>query len=246
VRTRNNDDDREEIMEQSESIGELTKALIEVQKHLVNPSKTSSGYKDQYRYADLATVWEAIRGPLSDNGLAVIQTTDVADITSIIVVTTLSHTSGEWIRGRLAMATTTMLKGEAIPTLTPDPQAYGSSLSYARRYGLMAIVGISPEEDDGVKGSGRGNAKAKAKPKSKPAEERKPGDTFDPVKAHDAIMNLVAKRKIEHRFPDFGTVASSAVLDDKMKVKVDDYKKMSRENAELLYHYVDNWGRDDD
>jgi hypothetical protein len=76
----------------------------------------------------------------------VIQTTRVSDEEQVIVVTRLAHTSGEWIEGELA-----------VPVSKADAQGYGSALTYARRYGLCAITGIAPEDDDG-------NAAAAAKP----------------------------------------------------------------------------------
>ncbi|MDP2362296.1 MAG: ERF family protein, partial [Ignavibacteria bacterium] len=101
-------------------------------------------------YADLASVWEACRQALSTNGLCVIQTTD-NDNGSVIVITTLIHSSGQWIRGKLR-----------IKPVKDDPQGIGSAITYARRYALAAIVGVAPDEgedDDGEGAMGRGKGK---------------------------------------------------------------------------------------
>ena len=119
---------------------ELAGALAAVQGQLGGVAKTSKGYN--YQYADLATVWDSIRKPLSENGLAVVQTTDNDDNGNPIIITTLIHTSGEWISGRLA-----------VKPVKPDPQALGSAITYGRRYALMAIVGVAPADDDGAAAS---------------------------------------------------------------------------------------------
>lgn len=119
---------------------ELAGALAAVQGQLGGVAKTSKGYN--YQYADLATVWDSIRKPLSENGLAVVQTTDNDDNGNPIIITTLIHTSGEWISGRLV-----------VKPVKPDPQALGSAITYGRRYALMAIVGVAPADDDGAEAS---------------------------------------------------------------------------------------------
>tara|TARA_R100000306_G_C4357293_1_gene133436 strand:- start:156 stop:797 length:642 start_codon:yes stop_codon:yes gene_type:complete len=124
----------------SETIGKLAEALGRVQGELGSIAKQSKGYN--YQYADLATVWDGIRKPLSTNGLAVVQTTDSDDIGNPIIITTLIHTSGEWISGKLA-----------VKPVKPDPQALGSAITYGRRYTLMAIVGVAPADDDGAEAS---------------------------------------------------------------------------------------------
>ncbi len=87
-------------------------------------------------YADLASVWEACRKPLSDNGLSVTQLIS-KDGEKQILETVLFHSSGQYISSTLV--------------LTPKddtPQAIGSSITYARRYSLAAIVGVSSDDDD--------------------------------------------------------------------------------------------------
>jgi hypothetical protein len=76
---------------------------------------------------------------MADAGLALIQTTYVTEQGENVLVTTLLHTSGEWISGELL-----------VRPVKADPQSLGSSLSYARRYGMMGILGISASDDDGA------------------------------------------------------------------------------------------------
>jgi hypothetical protein len=84
-----------------------------------------------------------MRGPLSKNGLSVIQTTAQAE-TGVLVETTLAHSSGEWVAGVLH-----------VKPVKDDPQGLGSAITYARRYALSAMVGVAPEDDDGNAASGK-------------------------------------------------------------------------------------------
>jgi hypothetical protein len=99
------------------------------------------------KYADLASVVEAIRAAFSANGLSYIQTVEPHP-DEVRVETTILHSSGEWIScGYLSL-----------PVSKADAQGFGSALTYARRYSLSAAVGVAPEDDDG-------NAAVAAKPK---------------------------------------------------------------------------------
>jgi len=123
-------------VESSESIKELTIALNKVQGQLQPALKNAENPYFKSRYADLVEVWVNCRKLLSENGFAVIQTLDETE-TGTLLETTLSHTSGEWIRGRMG-----------IHPVKVDPQGIGSAITYARRYGLCAIVGITAEGED--------------------------------------------------------------------------------------------------
>ncbi len=122
--------------EHSPTIGALGKALSLAQGAMEGAKKDSENPHFRSKYADLASVWAACRAPLAANGLAVIQTT-VPEQGGVLVVTTLVHESGEWVRGRLFM-----------PAAKQDAQGFGSACTYARRFALAAIVGIAPEDDD--------------------------------------------------------------------------------------------------
>lgn len=139
-------------MNKSESTAKLAIALCQVQGALEGAVKGSANPFFKSKYADLSSTWDACRGLLKDNGLAVVQTMSVADADGVIMDTTLLHTSGEWIGGSLYL-----------PITKKDPQAIGSAITYGRRYGLAAIIGICPEDDDGESAMGRGKPPAKKK-----------------------------------------------------------------------------------
>jgi len=124
-------------MERSESIKEIAAALCKAQRAMGAAIKDSNNPFFNSRYADLASIIDAIKEPLSGNGLSYVQ---VANHISgeVVVETILMHTSGEWILGSLAMKPT-----------KDDPQGVGSCITYARRYGLQAMVGIPADDDDG-------------------------------------------------------------------------------------------------
>ncbi len=83
---------------------------------------------------------EACRDTLIDNGIWVTQfPVDVGVSHTLGLVTKMVHVdSGQWQSSLLVM-----------PLPKNDPQGYGSALTYARRYGLSALVGIVTEDDDG-------------------------------------------------------------------------------------------------
>jgi len=124
-------------MEKSESIANLAKALVEVQKTDLFALTDKDNPFFKKKYADLSSVWIAARKPLTENGLSVVQTMDIhAD--GVIIETTLLHVSGEYMTGKLL-----------IQPEKNTPQGIGSAITYGRRYALAAIVGIAPEDDDG-------------------------------------------------------------------------------------------------
>lgn len=132
-------------MNQSDTIGELAKALCAVQGALsavTKENKVSAGSM-KYSYAGLPDVMAGCRKQLHENGLAVMQTFAPAEGNHVTVITTLMHSSGEWKDSWLTL-----------PVPTGTAQAFGSAITYARRYGLSAAIGIvTDDDDDGEKAS---------------------------------------------------------------------------------------------
>src|SRR3989304_9148348 len=88
-------------MNKSEAIGKLAEALSKAQGMMKGAVKDSENPFFKSAYADLASVWDACREPLSKNGLSVTQTTRIADNGEPVIITTLLHSSGEWMSGEL-------------------------------------------------------------------------------------------------------------------------------------------------
>jgi hypothetical protein len=130
-------------MSQSDAINELAAALAKAQGQMSNAAKDRVNPAFKSRYADLASVRDAVAGPLSQNGIAFIQRPRTTE-QGVEVETMLVHASGQWIASTISAAP----KGY-------DPQSIGSCVTYLRRYGLMALCGIAPDDDDGNAASGR-------------------------------------------------------------------------------------------
>jgi hypothetical protein len=109
------------------------------------------------KYADLASVWEAIRKPLSSNGLALVQFPRSNDA-GVEVETLLIHSSGEWVAETLHL-----------PVSKHDAQGVGSAITYARRYGLQSVAGVAPDDDDG-----NAAAASPARQAAKPIKQAEP------------------------------------------------------------------------
>ena len=158
----------------SAEIGELAKALAAAQGEMTAASKDANNPYFDSRYATLASVWDAIRGPLSRNGLSVSQVLETPDAgPGVIVRTMLLHSSGQWICSRYVMPIPDKL----------TPQAVGSAITYARRYALSAIVGIAPDDDDdgnGASGKDADVTKDKQPEPQKPAPKPEPPATDKP------------------------------------------------------------------
>jgi len=123
-------------MIKSDSIKELSAALSKAQSEFKPVVKNANNPFFKSTYATLDAVIEATKEALSKNNLSIVQGNEPTE-TGVIVTTLLSHASGEWIESQLAM-----------PVTKPDPQGYGSAITYGRRYALSAILGVASEEDD--------------------------------------------------------------------------------------------------
>ena len=116
----------------------IAAALVKAQKKFSPALKTSTNPHFKSKYADLSACVEAVIDALNENGIALIQKTHECD-SGVMVETVFVHESGETFEaGKLH-----------VPAAKNDPQGYGSALTYARRYSLMASCGIAPEDDDG-------------------------------------------------------------------------------------------------
>lgn len=132
---------------------EIASALVKAQKEFGPALKTHTNPAFRSRYADLSACVEAVIDALNNNDVFLMQPThECTD--GVIVETIFIHSSGEQISsGKLH-----------VPATKHDAQGYGSALTYARRYSLMAACGIAPEDDDGNNASKPKAAPAVAKP----------------------------------------------------------------------------------
>jgi hypothetical protein len=120
-------------------VDKLAAALAKAQAAMAPAPKDGDNPHFKTHYSTLSSCWEACRKPLTDNGLAVIQRPRTEG-NVVTVQTLLIHSSGAMIWEELSVVN--------LNTRNPS-QGVGSCLTYLRRYGLCAFVGISPEDDDG-------------------------------------------------------------------------------------------------
>jgi hypothetical protein len=135
-------------MIQSESIAKLAVALSKAQGTMKHAVKDADNPFFRSKYADLASVVEASRPSLVENGLSVVQVTE-----GKVLWTMLLHESGEWIKGSIELKPMRQVKDTGW-VASEDPQSYGSCITYARRYAMAAITGVATEDDDGNAASG--------------------------------------------------------------------------------------------
>lgn len=176
-------------------------ALVKAQKAFSPALKTSTNPHFKSKYADLAACVEAVIDALNNNGIALIQKCHESEY-GVTVETVFIHESGEFLEaGKLH-----------VPASKQDPQGYGSALTYARRYSLMAACGIAPEDDDG-------NAASKT-----PA---KPVAAFDVTKACAAIKTAESRAKAEH----YADVAFERATNDEQRKAINDALSSYQEAA---------------
>jgi hypothetical protein len=139
--------ERESALQFSDSFSALAKALVAASGKMDGVRKNANNPAFKSKYADLAAVVEAVQPALLEAGLIAIQgaTTSHNGVCEVTVETMLLHESGEWVKSALTMR----------PTKS-DPQGIGSAITYARRYGLQALCGVAPEDDDGNAASRKG------------------------------------------------------------------------------------------
>ncbi len=208
----------------SESIKQLTTALSVVQSELKGAKMDSENPFFKSKYADLTAIWSSCRSVLTKNGFAVIQTMDFDPSTGkTFVVTTLSHKSGEWMEGKLAV--------------NPEkntPQGMGSAITYARRYSLAAIVGVAPEGDDDGEGAtdrtkqrknsnNQDGSKSQNGSNARPPASKATPTVGDPQKktiSPISIKAFVSKKNGKHYWEVTDIDESTYLLHDKEKAKI--------------------------
>lgn len=160
------------IVECSDDITELAKAMLRVQLSLSPASKDAENPFVNKRYATLNSVMDACREALTVNAVWVAQYPVAAQSGHLGLVTKLVHAeSGQWQSSLMVM-----------PLPKADPQGYGSALTYARRYGLATMVGLVTETDDDGEGAMPRTGSRKGKAQASTASSK---DAAPVAGAHD-------------------------------------------------------------
>lgn len=163
--------------------GSLAAALVAFQAEAPKIALDSTNPHFKNRYASLAGIMEAVRPPLTKNGLAIVQQPTVLESGMPALRTTLLHSSGETLSDVMPLAVD-----------KPGPQALGSAITYARRYSALAILGLVGDEDDDAN-SAQPKQKQKA---SAPAAADSPfkaptntGNGDDPERLANVVRALI-------------------------------------------------------
>jgi hypothetical protein len=147
------------MIKRSESIKEIAKALIVFHGVVNKIAKTEDNPFFKSKYAGLPSILEAIKEPLVKSGLIFTQLPHGKDkLTSLVI----HPESGEFLESTIRMT-----------PVKADPQALGSAISYARRYSLVAILGLNVDEDDDGNAASTPAAKQSSPQTAKPPVERK-------------------------------------------------------------------------
>ena len=207
---------------QSDTVGKLFEALSKAQGKIESAIKDKKNPFFKSSYADLASVWDACRVPLAENGLSVVQTTQGTK-SDTYLVTYLGHSSGEWIKSFLPL----ML-------VKQDPQGQGSAITYARRYALSAIVGICQEDDDG-------NRAVRAVEKQRIEEQKQEAKKAAPKEVTEEMVSKLDE--ILEKDPDYGETIKCFVLETFgvhrfIDLSYDDFVKIGKEARKHIEEMV--------
>jgi hypothetical protein len=181
----------------------IAAALVKARRQFGPALKDKNNPHFRSKYADLGACLDAVDDALLEQGIALAQETDKCD-DGVMVRTVLIHESGErmdfgWLH---------------VPASKHDAQGYGSALTYARRYSLMAACGIAPEDDDGNAASKRGNglpASFRNSPTMGATEEVQDDERLDYLRTLGSVLKAMV---------DKGDVGKA--YDKLLKEKLDD------------------------
>lgn len=147
------------IMEMSDQIDAIAKVLPKVQASMGAVLKNANNPAFKSKYADLGAVIEAVVPALNEHGVSLLQPASYSG-ELVNVATMLLHESGQWMRCTLSS-----------PVAKRDAQGIGSATTYLRRYGLLSMSGVAPEDDDGNAASQPGSG---SRPEPKRTEPKAP------------------------------------------------------------------------
>lgn len=176
-------------MRTSEQINEVAAAMAAAQADIKPATKDAVNPAYKSKYADLTAIWDAIRGPLSKQKIAVWQEAELTEA-GVAVTTRLAHASGQWVEfGPLT-----------VPCGKRDAHGVGSATSYAKRYAIAAAVGVVAEDDDDGNSAVQGTKPAAvATPKPEGFDKFLEGLRDVTVEGSDALKAVWVKARPEYR-----------------------------------------------
>lgn len=148
------------MSQRSDDITKLAVALLKSQMEIGKAHKAATNPFFKSKYADLSIVIEAVKGPLNDHGITFLQAIDANEAGQPVIETILLHDSGQFISSRTPV----------FCSKPNDPQAFGSGVTYSKRYALQSIMGLPTADDDAEAAMVRNK---KPQPKPNPSSRSK-------------------------------------------------------------------------
>jgi hypothetical protein len=200
-------------MNKSESIKNLGIALAKFQGDIKNPENTAINPAWKSKYAPLSEILNLVRPLLSKHGLSLFQM-PINSENGVGVTTTLLHESGEWIE-----TDPLILKLEK-----QNAQGAGSCITYARRYSLSAVLGISSEDDDDA------NSISQPKPQAQKGQ-------YSPTQSNNGKISKEQIKKLyataNGRYDEAKTIQAKYGYESSKDIKVTDFQKILSEVSEI-------------
>jgi hypothetical protein len=211
-------------MNRSEQINELATALAAAQagmtgvkKNRTVTVKTKSGGSYEFDYATLDAIIEQVRAPLTLNGLWFTQTLESGDEGKYRLVTTLVHKSGQWLASE-----TPIVVGDG----ENRNQAFGSGLTYMRRYALAAMLGVASEDDDDANEADGNTVQAR--------QDRQAPKSIAPIYANGAKVAAPNGKNGTTTAEGWVKTATEKVNVCKTADELKEWQKKNHDNLELL------------
>lgn len=194
------------------------KALVKAQSEMGAVIKNAQNPHLKNKYADLGAVIDACAEALHRNGFAILQPAGT-DEHGPYVETVFLHESGAEFRSRIHL-----LIGKN------DMQGLGSAQTYARRYGLLGMAGLAPEDDDG-------HAAVQSRRQEPP---RQTAPKAEPALSEQAAPQRTAKTVADEMIAALRATSTAAALDAiwKDKAFLADYQRL-REKAPAQAERID-------
>lgn len=150
-------------MYRSETLTKFAPAFLKAQSDITVALKDANNPFYKSKYADLSAIIDAVKPHLNKHGITYLQ----FGVIEGGLETMLLHESGEWVSGVLPFSSDKIIGKDG----TFDPQKAGSIISYFKRYGLQAAVGLPTADDDGEAAMGRGGSKQQQSQKTEPKKQ---------------------------------------------------------------------------
>lgn len=209
-------------MRVSESTDNIFKALVKYRGQLVQPSKDAKNPFFKSNYVTLEGVQQAIDAALVDTGLSYIQEATGGE-KSVAVSTIITHESGEYI----AMDPLT------VPAIKQDPQAFGSAVTYAKRYSLSAAFGVTSDLDDDANSATHSSQKQATARPQQPQQGNPKKAQVELLRKIDELSQLTG-RKTTESIEEWTGWANA-----KMKLQVTSLSQLDLPQTNTLIGYVE-------